>query len=116
MDMTDKLVFNNMESLLETSPFPPQLTGGVSMLTRYSSLAKEERLPILSRNVNKKWDLAMVPQVVLDRSMYEPSRVMRSIQYIFDQNVLRVWNDAVLSINDDDKLHALSGTNNLLSS
>ena len=34
MDMTGKLVFNNMESLLETSPFPLQLTGGVSMLTR----------------------------------------------------------------------------------
>lgn len=114
MDMTGKLVFNNMESLLETSPFPPQLTSGVSMLTRYSSLAKEERLPILSRNVNKKWDLAMVPQVVLDRSMYEPSRVMRSIQYIFDQNVLRVWNDAVLSIEDKDEFGALTGTNRLI--
>lgn len=114
MDMTGKLVFNNMESLLETSPFPPQLTGGVSMLTRYSSLAKEERLPILSRNANKKWDLATVPQVVLDRSMYEPSRVMRSIQYIFDQNVLRVWNDAVLSIEDKDEFGALTGTNRLI--
>lgn len=114
MDMTGKLVFDNMESLLETSPFPPQLTGGVSMLTRYSSLAKEERLPIFSRNVNKKWDLAMVPQVVLDRSMYEPSRVMRSIQYIFDQNVLRVWNDAVLSIEDKDEFGALTGTNRLI--
>ena len=114
MNTTDKLVFNNMESLLKTSPFPPQLTGGVSMFTRYSSLAKEERLPILSRNVNKKWDLAMVPQVVLDRSMYEPSRVMRSIQYIFDQNVLRVWNDAVLSIEDKDEFGALTGTNRLI--
>ena len=114
MNTTDKLVFNNMESLLKASPFPPQLTGGVSMLTRYSSLAKEERLPILSRNVNKKWDLAMVPQVVLDRSMYEPSRVMRSIQYIFDQNVLRVWNDAVLSIEDKDEFGALTGTNRLI--
>lgn len=115
-DMTDKLIFNNMESLLETSPFPPQLTSGVSMLTRYSSLAKEERLPILSRNANKKWDLATVPQVVLDRSMYEPSRVMRSIQYIFDQNVLRVWNDAVLSIKDKDEFGALTGMNRLIGS
>lgn len=114
MNTTDKLVFNDMESLLKTSPFPPQLTGGVSMFTRYSSLAKEERLPILSRNVNKKWDLAMVPQVVLDKSMYEPSRIMRSIQYIFDQNVLRVWNGAVLSIEDKDEFGALTGTNRLI--
>ena len=114
MNTTGKLVYNNMESLLKSSPFPPQLTGGVSMLTRYSSLAKEKRLPILSRNVNKKWDLAMVPQVVLDRSMYEPSRIMRSIQYIFDQNVLRIWNDAVLSIEDKDEFGALTGTNRLI--
>ena len=45
----------------------------------------------------------MVPQVVLDKSMYEPSRIMRSIQYIFDQNVLRIWNDAVLLIEDKDE-------------
>lgn len=103
INMTGKLVFNNMESLLKTSPFPPQLTGGIPMFSRYSSLVKEERLPILSRNANKKWDLAMVPHVVLDKSMYEPSRIMRSIQYIFDQNVLRIWNDAVLLIEDRDE-------------
>ena len=45
----------------------------------------------------------MVPRVVLDKSMYEPSRIMRSIQYIFDQNVLRIWNDAVLLIEDKDE-------------
>lgn len=28
--------------------------------------------------------------------MYEPSNVMRGIQYIFDQNVIRVWNDKIL--------------------
>lgn len=115
-DMTDKLVFNNMESLLETSPVPPQLADGGSMLTRYLSLTKEERLPILSRNVNKKWDLATVSQVVLDRSMYKSSYIMRSIQYIFDQNVVRVWNDAVLSIEDKDKFGALTGTNRLITS
>lgn len=113
-DITNKLVFNDMESLLKTSPVPPQLADGGSMLTRYSSLAKEERLPILSRNVNKKWDIATVSQVVLDRSMYEPSRIMRSIQYIFDQNVVRVWNDAVLSIEDKDEFGALTGTNRLI--
>ncbi len=103
VNMTGKLVFNDMESLLKTSPLPPRLIGGVPMFTHYLSLAKEERLPILSRNANKKWDLAMVPRVVLDKSMYEPSRIMRSIQYIFDQNVLRIWNDAVLLIEDKDE-------------
>lgn len=43
-----------------------------------------------------------VPQAVLDTTMYEPSRIMRSIQYVFDQNVVRIWNDEVLSIANVD--------------
>lgn len=71
-------------------------------------------MPLLSRASSKEWELAVVPQVVLDRSMYEPSRIMRSIQYIFDQNVLRIWNDAVLAIEDRGEFGALVGTNGLI--
>lgn len=116
MNMTDKLVFKNMESLLKSSPFPPQLASGDSMLARYSAMTKEGKPPLLSHNTNKKWELATVPQVVLDKWMYEPSRIMRSIQYIFDQNVLRIWNDAILSIEGKDEFKALTGTDRLLGS
>ena len=115
LNTTDKLVFKNVESLLSSSPFPPQLSNGESMLARYLSTPfREKKLPILSRTSSKKWGLAVVPQVVLDRSMYEPSRIMRSIQYIFDQNVLRIWNDAVLSIEEKDEFGALTGASGLI--
>lgn len=115
LNTTDKLVFKNVESLLSSSPFPPQLSNGESMLARYlSTPSREKKFPILSRTSSKKWELAVVPQVVLDRSMYEPSRIMRSIQYIFDQNVLRIWNDAVLAIEDRGEFGALAGTNGLI--
>lgn len=117
LNTTDKLVFKNVESLLSSSPFPPQLSNGESMLVRYlSTPSREKKFPILSRTSSKKWELAVVPQVVLDRSMYEPSRIMRSIQYIFDQNVLRVWNDAILAIDDNDDIQALPGASKLLDS
>ena len=29
--------------------------------------------------------------------MYNPSRIMKSIQYIFENNVIRIWNDEILS-------------------
>ena len=116
LNTTDKLVFKDMKSLLESSPCPPLLRSGESMLARFNAMAKEESLPVLSRKANKKWELATVPQVVLDRSMYEPSRIMRSIQYIFDQNVLRVWNDAILAVNDSDETQALPGVSKLLGS
>lgn len=41
-------------------------------------------------------DSIAVPEEVLDRGMYEPSRIMRSIQYLFDNNVIRIWRDSVL--------------------
>ena len=116
LNTTDKLVFKDMESLLKSSPCPPLLHSGESMLARFNVMAKEERLPVLSRKANKKWELATVPQVVLDRSMYEPSRIMRSIQYIFDQNVLRVWNDAILAVDDNDESQTLPGASKLLGS
>ena len=84
------------------------------MLMRYlGTPSREKKLPILSRASSKEWGLAVVPQVVLDRSMYEPSRIMRSIQYIFDQNVLRVWNDAIFAIDDNDDIRALPGASKL---
>ena len=108
MDMTYKLAYKDTKSLLKSSPMPPQLSNGNSLLARYSSALDDGLIPILSRNSNEKWELAVVPEIVLDRSMYEPSRIMRSIQYIFDQNVLRVWNDKILSIDSGMELPASS--------
>ena len=105
-----------MESLLKSSPYPPLLCNGDSMLVRFRTLADKEKLSILSRNVNKIRKLATVPQIVLDKSMYEPSRVMRSVQYIFDQNILRVWNDTVLNIDDSEEDRVLLETSKSLDS
>ncbi|WP_455138037.1 DUF4116 domain-containing protein [Thermophilibacter sp.] len=116
LNTTDKLVFKDMESLLESSPCPPLLHDGESMVVRFYAMDAEGKLPVLSRKANKKWELATVPQVVLDRSMYEPSRIMRSIQYIFDRNVLRVWNEAVLAVDDHEGSQTLPGTSKLLGS
>lgn len=108
LDMTYKLAYKDTKSLLKSSPMPPQLSNGNSLLARYSSALDDGLIPILSRNSNEKWELAVVPKIVLDRSMYEPSRIMRSIQYIFDQNVLRVWDDKILSIDSGMELPASS--------
>lgn len=35
LNTTDKLVFKNIEALLESSPVPPRLSSGESMLMRY---------------------------------------------------------------------------------
>ena len=35
--------------------------------------------------------------------MYSPSRIMRSVQYIFDNNVIRIWKDEILAASVDMK-------------
>lgn len=51
--------------------------------------------------------VAKVPQLVLETDMYNPSRIMKSIQYIFDNNVIRIWNDDILTANFSDESHRL---------
>lgn len=94
-DMENKIAFENTRRLLEGSPYLPQ---GETMLKRYSKLSNHRSLPILSELDGDDGGMATVPELVLDRAMYEPSRIMRSMQYIFDQNVVRIWKDEVLNL------------------
>ena len=94
-DMENKIAFENTRRLLEGSPYLPK---GESMLKRYSKLSNHRSLPILNELDGDDGGMATVPELVLDRAMYEPSRIMRSMQYIFDQNVVRIWKDEVLSL------------------
>lgn len=43
-------------------------------------------------------------EVLDEKNIYAPSRVMKSIQYLLDKGVVRVWNDAVLSMPDRSAL------------
>lgn len=46
---------------------------------------------------------AQAPSWSSDTSMYRPSNVVRSVQYLLDNNVIRNWNDAVLEgVTDED--------------
>lgn len=80
---------------------------------RYKATKSNELLPILSRSdgkgkkSKKKMVVAKVPQLVLETDMYNPSRIMKSIQYIFENNVIRIWNDDILSADFSDAPLAL---------
>lgn len=39
-----------------------------------------------------------VSKYISDTHMYSPSRIMKSIQYLTDVNVIRIWNDKVMNI------------------
>ena len=47
---------------------------------------------LIFKNNQLKYDSDMV-RIVSDTSMYRPSNMLRSIQYMFDVNVIREWNE-----------------------
>ena len=104
-DMTNKLKFDSVETLLNESPCPPELPSGEQLTKRYEFAEKVGSLPILSAKDVSNKALATVPEVVLDRQMYDPSRIMRSVQYLFDQGVVRIWKDAVLEYDASEDRH-----------
>jgi len=46
--------------------------------------------------INRKVEGAIIPDWIYGTEMYNPSRIMRAVQYVWKQNVIRIWNDEVL--------------------
>ncbi|QOY60418.1 DUF4116 domain-containing protein [Thermophilibacter immobilis] len=91
----ERRLFKTFRALLKSSPVRPVSSDGTYLLGRFDKAKKGDALPILSKRATS---LAPVPDAVIDTDarMYEPSRIMRSIQYVFDQDVIRIWRDEVL--------------------
>ena len=99
-DVTGRREFRSVQELLESSPIPALGSDGKPLLSAYTKLLDAGGVSILEPTV-KEDALAVVPMEVLDeKNIYAPSRVMKSIQYLLDKGVVRVWNDAVLSMPD----------------
>lgn len=103
-DVTGRREFRSVQEMLESSPFPALGSDGTPMLSAYTKLLDAGGVSILAPTV-KEAALAVVPMEILDeRNIYAPSRVMKSVQYLLDKGVVRVWNDAVLSMPDRNAL------------
>ena len=55
-------------------------------------------IAILSK-IGEDAEKRIIPKIVFDTEMYRPSSIMKSFQYIFEQKVLRRWDDVVLNYN-----------------
>jgi hypothetical protein len=105
-DISSRLIYDDLPALLKAHV--PQLKG------RFESSHKKGSTPILSqyavaeKKQTEKMALATVSQLVLGTEIYEPSRIMKSIQYIFDNNIIRIWNDDILSTDFDKDPFVLS--------
>ncbi len=113
LDMDYKEIHRTIEGLLGNKGalicLPFDDGDGKEVLKRYRAAVDAGEITLLSKQriVGKHEELASVPEVVLDRSMYEPSKIMRSIQYVFDNDVIRIWRDDVLEMGVEAEVSAL---------
>ena len=96
LDTLSREVYDTVLALIQAQE--PQLK------KRYLKAAEKQEIPLLSRcadggTSHGKEALASVPRVLLGTELYEPSRAMRAVQYVFDQDVIRVWNEEILCAN-----------------
>ena len=93
-DISSRIVYDDLPSLLDANM--PEFK------KIFDSAYKKGNIPLLSQyavaqNGIKNMAVAKVPQLVCGTEIYESSRIMMSIQYIFDNNTIRIWSDDILN-------------------
>ena len=101
LDICSRVAYDNLQLLLEER----EPTLAENFMLEYNNQA----LPIIGTHImnnskQKGTEIATVPRWVLGTEMYAPSRIMKSVQYIWSQNVIRVWNEDVLRPKERNKL------------
>ena len=83
-----------------------------TLAERFKEIFGKETTPLLAAaSISEDYKLDDSPFINFDRSMYNPSLIMKKIQFLLENNIVRIWNDDILQtkkqleISDGDKLN-----------
>lgn len=100
-DTVSRLVYEDLPALLREKL--PELYPKLIAADKKGSIPLLSQFAVSKENETQNMESAKVPELVMGTEMYSPSRIMRSIQYIFDNNVIRIWKDEILAASVDMK-------------
>ncbi|MBR6046112.1 MAG: DUF4116 domain-containing protein [Ruminococcus sp.] len=91
IDMVNKYTYPNITALLKKRC--PELKKS------YLSSKRSGLLPLLSDiSTNRETEIAEISeQIFFETDIYEPSKKLRAIQYMLEQNIIRIWYDDLLA-------------------
>lgn len=104
-DISSRKVFSTIQDLLQQTE--------QHLLSSYKKQIDSNHIPMIKNYLtkeNEKCEFTLVPEWISGTEMYIPSRAFRSIQYVWEDNVIRIWNDDILHTDKNE----LSETINLL--
>lgn len=88
----ERAVYDTVELLLKGSPFiDGDIKRGFLRARKRGELAM-----IAGAKSEYRPSPALAPVLSMDKAMYSKSNAMKSIQYLLERNVVRIWNDRVL--------------------
>lgn len=91
MNIISRLPYDNFQSFLEDNE--PEL------LHKYLLEKGHHSLPLLSTYTSANDcipDSALIPEWMYGTEIYQQSRIIKAIQYVWEQDVIRIWNDEIL--------------------
>ena len=94
LDITERIVYDNIQMLLEAKEKP--------LLRRFLIQCEKQSLPLIGTYMvsdSNIYEPVIIPRWMTGTEIYDPSRIMRSIQYVWEQDVIRIWNDEILDGN-----------------
>lgn len=96
-DTSCQTVYDNVKSLLvDREP---------SLVRNYMIENKKENLALLgdAENSVRNESITILPQIIEGSKIYTSSRLLRAMQYVYEQNVVRIWEDGMLGFYECDK-------------
>lgn len=97
LDTLSRVVYEDIRMLIKEKE--PYLLKQFAAETNNHTLPLIENLWMPNYNCTKS---SSMPQRVFGTEIYKPSRIMKSIQYAWEQNVIRIWNEDVLKAVDSN--------------
>lgn len=96
LDRYSRLPYENIQKLLEEN--------NPLLVERFRLEHNRRNLPFIDKymiqNMNKN-EVDVIPEWIFGTEMYEPSKVLRAVQYIWSQNVIRIWDEDILKSQSD---------------
>ena len=72
-----------------------QMLEGTGHLEAYQKQQKKGSITVINSSTNKQ---PVVPEIMFGTEMYEPSKALLKLQYLIEDDIIRVWKDEVLRL------------------
>ncbi|MFJ7817767.1 DUF4116 domain-containing protein [Bacillus toyonensis] len=102
--IVDKYIYPNVKALL--------LAQRKDLYDDYMKLLDGESEGIKLLKDEIKAGSFEISRFIPDTYMYRPSRIMKSLQYLTEVNVIRIWNDRIIDVQSKNKAKDLCVNNN----